>query len=375
MQINSSRNGRKNARSITLPAQVVRACALGILALGGAAACETVASPEMAPAENVVSGGAIGGNVLNVEGFPVPGALVRTPGGAETVTDAAGQFRISGLPATPRLAVTVEAPGYDGTTAIYAVRSGVELRRPILIKQLPAATVIAANTGGTVTFAGGGGEVDIPANAFAGVAPGAAVSVQASYIDTQDPAQFSTAPGDFTGITTSGAPVQIESFGMINVIATDAQGQRLDLAPGQQATIRLPLRGGTAVPTRALWTFDTQTGNWVEAGTATVTPTSIDATVSTLAPRLNVDTPFAPRCIAVQVFKTDGVTPRPNEYVTVNGVSYAGFTQGWTGTSGVVQFQVPSTSQVLIKAGTQQQVVPTPPAGVPGCPLVATFAI
>ncbi|HYW11049.1 MAG TPA: hypothetical protein VE871_03805, partial [Longimicrobium sp.] len=290
------------------------------------------------------------------------------------VTDAAGQFRISGLPVTPRLAVTVEAPGYDGTTAIFAVRSGAELRRPILIKQLPAATVIAANTGGTVTFAGGG-QVDIPANAFAGVAPGAAVSVRASYIDTQDPAQFSTAPGDFSGITTTGAPVQIESFGMINVIATDAQGQRLDLAPGQQATIRLPLRGGTAVPTRALWTFDTQTGNWVEVGTATVTPTSIDATVSTLAPRLNVDTPFAPRCISVQVFKLDGVTPRPNEFVTVNGVTYAGFTQGWTNPAGVVQLQVPSPSQVLVKAGSQQQGVPTPPPGVPGCPFVASFSI
>lgn len=374
MPIHSSRNGLANVRFTALPAQVMRACALGILALGGAAACEAVSSPSMAPAENLVAGSSIGGSVLNVEGFPVPGAVVRTSQGAETVTDAAGQFRLSGLPVTPRLAVTVEAPGYDGTTAIYEVRSGTELRRPILIQQLPAATVIAAGTGGTVTFAGGG-EVDIPANAFAGVAPGATVSVQASYIDTQDPAQFSTAPGDFTGTTTSGAPVQIESFGMINVIARDAQGQRLDLAPGQQAIIRLPLRGGTTVPTRALWTFDPQTGIWVEAGTATVTPTSIDATVSSLAPRLNVDTPFAPRCISVQVFKTDGVTPRPNEFVTVNGVSYAGFTQGWTDPAGVAQFQVPSPSQVLIKAGSQQQVVPTPPPGVPGCPLVATFAI
>ncbi|HYW13880.1 MAG TPA: hypothetical protein VE871_18095, partial [Longimicrobium sp.] len=83
MSIHSSRNGLRNARFTTLPAQVMRACALGILALGGAAACEAVSSPEMAPAENLVSGGgAIGGSVLSVEGFPVPGARVRTPQGA-----------------------------------------------------------------------------------------------------------------------------------------------------------------------------------------------------------------------------------------------------------------------------------------------------
>ncbi|HLM69443.1 MAG TPA: carboxypeptidase-like regulatory domain-containing protein [Longimicrobium sp.] len=368
MQIHWSRNNPR----ITRPTPRAL-CTLAVLMLGGVAACETVSSPEMAPSANVAQGGAIGGRVLNLDGLPVPGAVVRTHGGAETVTDPAGNFRLSGLAATPRLAVSVEAPGYDGTTAIFRVRAGALLERPITIQPLAPAVTLSAGAGGSVPIAGGG-QVVIPANAFAGVSPGDPVTVRATYIDTQNPAQFSTAPGDFAGTDLAGNPVRLESFGMISVAATGPSGQAVDLAPGQTATIEFPLRGGTAVPTRAVWTFDPVQGTWVEETTAVVTPTTINVTVPTLAPRRNVDTPFPPVCIAVRVLRSDNVTPRVNEYVAANGISYAGFTQDWTNTSGVVQLQVPASSQTVVKTGGLVQTVTAPPAGSIGCPIVASFA-
>lgn len=365
MQIHWSRNGRRDTRS---------AVALAVLLLGGAAACETVASPEISPVQNVAEGtGAISGQVQDLEGRPVAGARIRVPGGAQTVTDAAGQFRLTGLAATPRLAVSVDAPGFDGTSAIYEVRGGVELARPIRIQPLAPPVVIPAGAGGSVPIAGGG-EVRIPANAFAGVAAGEPVTVSATYISTQNAAQFSTAPGDFTARTFSGDPTQLVSFGMLSVAATNAQGQPLDLAAGQQATLRFPLAPGTGGGTVPVWTFDPQTGIWVEEGAAVVTPTSIDVNVSSLTPRRNLDKPFRPVCIAVRVLRADKVTPRPNEWVSATGISYAGFTQGWTGTAGVVQLQVPPSQQTLVQSGPAQQAVNTPPAGTTGCPLVATFA-
>lgn len=364
MKISWRRNERRSA------AQVF---AFGALLLGGVAACETVASPELPRSGNLADGGgAIGGRVLDLEDRPVAGARIRTAGGAETVTDGAGSFRLGGLAATRRLAVTVEAAGYDGTTAIYEVRTGASLERPIRIQPLAPPVVIPAGAGGAVPFAGGG-QVLIPANAFAGVSPGDPVTVRATYIDTNDPAQFSTAPGDFTARTFSGSTEQIESFGMLSVDVRDAQGQQLELAPGQQATIQFPVRGGTGPATRPLWTFDPQQGIWVEEGTVTVTPTSQDATVPSLAPRRNVDVPFQPVCISVRVLRTDKVTPQPNQFVSATGISYAGFTQGWTNTQGVVQLQVPSNAQTLIQSGPVQQPVTTPPAGTPGCPGVATL--
>lgn len=344
------------------------------LLLGGGAACEPVASPEIAAAANVASTtGDIGGTVVNLQGQPVAGAVVSTPDGAQTTTTPTGAFTLSSLPATTRLAVSVDAPGYDGTTAIYEVRAGVLLTRPIRIQPLAPPVVLPAGAGGSVPIAGGG-QVIIPPNAFAGAGPGTPVTVRATYIDPTSPTQFSTAPGDFTGRTFSNALVQIESFGMLSVDVRDPQGQRLDLAPGQQAVLQFPGRGGTAPATRPLWRFDTQQGVWVEEGQVTVTPTTQNATVTTLALRRNVDVPFPPVCISVQVLQPDMITPRPNEFVNATGVSYAGFTGGWTNGTGTVQLQVRSASLVLIQAGPAQQQVPTPPPGTLGCPLVTTLA-
>lgn len=364
MKISWRRDNHRNA---------ARVLALGALLLGAAAACEQVASPEFDPAANVASGGGdIGGTVLNLQGQPVGGARVSTPGGAQTTTNPAGEFILPGLPATSRLAVSVDAPGYDGTTAIYEVRSGVLLTRPIRIQPLAPPVVISAGAGGTVPIAGGG-QVIIPANAFP-VSPGTPVTVRATYIDPANPAQFSTAPGDFTGRTFSNAMVQIESFGMLSVDVRDPQGQRLDLAPGQQATIQFPASGGTAAGTRPLWRFDPQQGIWVEEGQVTVTPTTQNTTVPTLAARRNVDVPFPPVCISVQVLRPDMITPRPNQFVNASGISWAGGTGGWTNGNGIVQLQVRSASQVLIQSGPAQQQVATPPPGTLGCPLVTTLA-
>jgi hypothetical protein len=349
--------------------------ALGAMLLGGAAACEQVASPEFEPAANAVgvaSVGDVGGTVVNLQGQPVAGAVVSAHGGIQTTTSASGSFLLAGLPVTARLPVSVSAPGYDGTTAIYEVRSGVLLTRPIRIQPLAPPVVFPAGAGGTVPIAGGG-QVVIPAHAFP-VSPATPVTVRATYIDPANPVQFSTAPGDFTGRTLTNNIVQIESFGMLSVDVRNPAGQRLDLSPGQQATLQFPASGGTAPGTRPLWRFDASQGIWVEEGQVTVTPTTQNTTVTTLAPRRNVDVRFPPECISVQVLFSNMVTPRANEFVNAVGVSYAGGTGGWTNGSGIVQLPVRASSQVLVQSGTAQQTVTTPTPGTLGCPLVATLA-
>jgi hypothetical protein len=351
---------------------LVRAWVAGALVLAGAAGCETVAGPEAAPRASVTHGGSIGGTVLGAQGQPVPGAVVRTSGGASTVSGGDGQFVIGGLAAADRLPVTVEAPGYVPTTKVYQVVAGQLLTRPIHVQPAAAPVVVNAGAGGVVPFAGGG-QVLIPANAFAGVAPGDPVTVRATYIDPYDPGQLATSPGDFTARTFTGDTVRLESFGMLDVDARNAAGQRLDLAPGRQVTLRFPVRGLTPATTRGLWSFDQQQGRWIEEGTVVVTPTSLDATVTSVARRKNVDDPIVPVCIRVRVLRSDNVTPRPFEFVSANGVSYSGYTQGWTDSVGMVVLQVRSNSQVSIQAGPVSQTVTTPPPGAP-CPVVATLA-
>ena len=363
MQIHWRRAVPRNTRTLL---------ALGALLLGGVAACEQVASPDVQPSLNTIANGGIGGTVVDLRDVPVAGASVRTANGAATVTDGAGRFTLRGLEATDRLPVTISAPGFVSTTRIYQVRAGAELQQPVRIQRQAQPVVIIAGQGGTVPFQGGG-QIILPPRAFAGVADDEPVSIRATYIDPADPVQFSTAPGDFTAVTFGGENVRLESFGMSNIVATGGQGQPVDLAPGQVAEIRFPVRGGTGAATRGLWTFDDRQGIWVEAGTAQVTPTSINVRVPTLRPDLNLDIPVDVVCIEIEVLRTDRVTPQPNVYVTANGVSYSASTANWTDANGLVQLPVAASAVVNVSAGSALLTVTTPPAGTPGCPRAATL--
>lgn len=351
---------------------LARMCALGSLLLAGAVACEAIAEPDPAGRATTSSElGSIAGTVVDLRGEPIAGATVRAAGAAAQ-TGATGAFQVGGLAAAARLPVSVEAPGYVPTTQVYQVVSGQTLSRPIRLQPLAAPVVITAGAGGVVPFAGGG-QVLIPANALAGVGGSDPVTVRATYIDPADAAQLGAAPGDFTARGFDGSPARLETFGMVEVDARDAQGRRLELAPGRQATIRFPLRGGTSVATRGFWSFDPQQAVWVEEGTATVTPTSIDAPTTSVTRPKNVDDRIRQVCIQVRVLRADKVTPNPFQFVTAAGVSYFGTTQGWTNTQGLVSLQVRAASQVAVSAGPATQTVTTP-ATATGCPVVATLA-
>lgn len=355
-----------------LPAgRFARTWAMAALVLGGTAGCETVAEPEMARRTTFTQSGSIGGTVLTLQGQPVAGARVRTSG-AEATTGADGRFVIGGLAPAGRLPVTVGAPGYVSTTKVYQVVAGQLLTRPVHIQPEAAPVVLDAGTGGTAPF-GGTGQVLIPAGAFAGVGAGDPVTVRATYLDPYDAAQLGTAPGDFTARTFSGDTARLESFGMLEVDARDALGNRLDLAPGRQVTLRFPLRGGTSATSRGLWSFDPQQGRWVEEGTVVVTPTSLDAAVTSVTRRKNVDDPIVQTCVRVRVLRSDNVTPRPYEFVSATGVSYSGYTEGWTDAQGTIVLQLRAGSQVVVKAGTVTQPLATPGPGG-GCPVVATLS-
>lgn len=79
-------------------------------------------------------------------------------------------------------------------------------------------------------------------------------------------------PGSYETIV-DGNIAYIESFGAIDVSFTDeATGERLNLAPGQTATIRIPLSSASATPPSEvpLYYYDVDTGYWVEEGSATL---------------------------------------------------------------------------------------------------------
>jgi len=80
-------------------------------------------------------------------------------------------------------------------------------------------------------------------------------------------------PGDLRAIDTEDELVQLGTYGMVAVELETPSGQKLQIAEGQKATIQMPIAASqlnTAPNSIPLWSFDEETGYWVEESTATI---------------------------------------------------------------------------------------------------------
>ncbi|HEY0037340.1 MAG TPA: carboxypeptidase regulatory-like domain-containing protein [Longimicrobium sp.] len=354
---------------------VWRLALLGGLVIGGAAACEqALTSAPGGPAANVAQGsGNISGRIVSLTAEPIAGARITTPSGAVAVSNADGGFIIGNLPATERLAVTVSAQGFATGRAIYRVNAGSTSRREVVLMPRGQAVVVDAGAGGVVSFAGGG-RVTIPPNAFAGVGAGEAVSVSVTYFDPESDRQLSAAPGDFSARELDGSPSQLETAGMIDIRATDAQNTQLRLAPGQRVTVNFPDRDGGAMAPWGLYRFDPTTGTWVRTGDAPVAPDGTQrADIPSIDLPWNADKPLITTCITVRV--QDALSaPVAGELVVAEGVNYRGPSSGQTDANGSVDLLVRSSSSVDVTAGSATQSFATPATSTQ-CTYVGTLTI
>jgi len=113
------------------------------------------------------------------------------------------------------------------------------------------------------------------------------IVIDASYIDTRgnsyngtmavassilnnDEEQLLTAfPGAFEGINTNGTTVQFESYGLISILLKDSNGNTLNLADGETATLGFDAISSLEKPTTLpLWYYDYAQGLWFEEGYA-----------------------------------------------------------------------------------------------------------
>jgi hypothetical protein len=127
--------------------------------------------------------------------------------------------------------------------------------------------------GGNVSLPLSTARVTLPAASLVdttGAAASGSVTVKLTAIDPAL-APKSVAGGLYTTDTTAQAPL-LETFGAIDVQATDAVGQALKLAPGKLATLRIPVRtrATTAPASIDLYFFDTAQQIWVKESSATL---------------------------------------------------------------------------------------------------------
>lgn len=286
----------------------------------------TIAAPA-APAASLK----VRGSITTVDGVALEGVTLAQQGGsASAISSAMGKAEVTlgiGVPLTLKLSkagyadqfVNLQLPASTGADASFAA-----VMRP----RDAALTLADAAVGGSLTGRDGA-SVTLPANALvngAGTRASGAVQIAITPVDVTQPAAGGF-PGSFDGIQPDGSTTPIVSFGVSEYVLT-AAGQSLQLAPGQTATIEVPIYGAqkldgsvlAAGDSTPLWSLDESTGMWVQEGTGTVVASAgspsglaMRATVSHFS-WWNSDIGFdpygpKPRC----VYDTDSGVPGGND--------------------------------------------------------------
>lgn len=225
--------------------------------------------------------------VTSSGGSPLAGVTVSVVGGSGAgTTGADGKATVPevgvGVPVTLRLSKTGFADQIKVLELPPSAEAGYLEAR--LLPREPAQN-LDAGAGGSL---GGkeGARITLPANALvdAGGNPvSGTVQVSLSPVDVgANPEAF---PGRFSGVGPGGEQGLILSYGVVEY-ALSKDGAPLNLAPGQRATIEIPVytslnkdgspaKAGDKYP---LWSLDERSGKWVQEGEGTVVASSSSPT-------------------------------------------------------------------------------------------------
>jgi hypothetical protein len=309
--------------------------------------------------------GSLSGRVVTSGNVPVAGVQVSVPRrGATTTTNSNGEFVFPTLSLSPyqRLSVNFNAAGYMKTTRVYNVnRDGRIGIGPDVIVIWPRAASLPldATLGGVLSFSGGA--ITFPPNSLVdeqGVPAQGIVNVSFTRLDVSDPVQLRSAPGDFTARMQNGVIRKLESFGVFEVSAEGSGGQRLELAPGQNAAIKLiipPTRLPFAPKVVGFYSFDPIDGLWIEEGTVNRAQDNglmYSGTIDRFDWSWNVDDPYDTTCITVKFIDVFGSNAGPiaNALVEAKGVAYGSISSGYTNNQGLVCLLVKINSEIEITA-------------------------
>lgn len=299
-----------------------------------------------ADAPVVVSNDAIQGSVLSgSSGNPVSGAAVVFTG-ASLTTDSQGLFSQANSAPIPRLVIEADAAGHEplyGVTEVLGTVPSVSILR---LTPYGVTTSVTVASGGTVSDAGTGASITLPAAALlsagGGVAP-ATVDVRVS------PVSLGSDSNLLSGDYTEAGGGLLQAFGAVTVTPSVA----VDVVAGQTLTLRVPVstRSGATPSSATLYYFDIATGRWVADGSATLVTGAnpyYEAQVTRFAQWMVGSAVNSPVTVTGCVVDDTGA-PAANVRMAGDGVSYSSIDSATTNGAGQFTVRALPNSQVAIQ--------------------------
>lgn len=310
-----------------------------------------------------VTTGNVTGYIRASTGGSLDGATVIIKN-SETLTNANGEFLISGISHGTDIVVTISKDGYISTyrTITVIAERTTHITATLFVPQI--AWQINPAISNKLEFSMfHDGHIDLPENAFVdsnGNPYNGIVNAAARYFDPTDHNQLASFPGNFSGIQTNGIEVPFESYGFINAsfTASGQRGQNLQLAEGKKAELKVPVPpslAANAPQTMPLWYFDEEMGKWIEDGIGTKVGDYYVGDVTHFS-YWNFDVPISPEVqstLTGKVFMKDQENndlPAHNAEVIAMGIDYSGYTVARTNNLGEFSITVKASAQVKLNA-------------------------
>jgi uncharacterized protein (TIGR02145 family) len=281
------------------------------------------------------------GRVLDANGNAIAGAVVKS-GSANTNTDAMGVFILNNISANQKLGcVIVEKAGYFKCVRSFVPKTGGnELQIRLLTKSIDG--TINSSTGGTVTISNA--SVTLPANGVTlnNASYSGTIKVSIKHFDPTSANFNDEMPGSLVGVSNNVAS-SLNSYGMVGVELTDNNGQLLQIASGQTASLKftIPTTMLASAPSSIdLWSLDETMGYWKKEGVANKVNNEYVGQVSHFS-FWNCDVPNNFVYINGQVINSQTQQPLSGAIVTVSSTNY-GSASDYTNSQGQYSGYVPN---------------------------------
>lgn len=278
-----------------------------------------------------------------------------TTGDQTTTTDANGYYQFDRVKTVNgRAVLKFEKQGF--MTVVRSVPVQENMRLDVTMKECEVTAAFPSSAVKTLTLSTGNYSekmiVDLPGDCYVtenGTAYSGSVTAEAVYLDPDDATFASQMPGDLSAVREDQSAAQLISYGMVAVDLKGAGGEKLNLAPGQKATLSFPIpdRFKENPPaTIPLWSFNEETGLWEEEGVATLTGSFYIGQVEHFSWH-NLDSPALRATVKLTVKDSNG---KPLVGVPVD---IGGQRQYFTDQNGKLKCDIPSECDVYFRVPSE----------------------